>query len=88
MDTDTPAGKLVLTVMAGLAEMERSLIAARVTAGLARARLHRKTLGRPALAPSVKRKIKQLGARGVSWRKTAAQCGGSLSTVQRVMAQG
>ena len=88
MDTDTPAGKLVLTVMAGLAEMERSLIRERVKAGLVRARQRGKTLGRPSLAPSVKRKIKQLRAQGVSWRKTAVQCGVSLSTVQRVMAQG
>jgi len=37
-DTTTPHGKLILTVLAGLAEFERSLIMARTQAGIEKAR--------------------------------------------------
>ena len=47
MDTSTPAGKMVFTVLAAVAELERSLIAERVRAGLRNARAKGKRLGRP-----------------------------------------
>jgi DNA invertase Pin-like site-specific DNA recombinase len=46
-DTTTAHGKLILTVLAGLAEFERSLIVARTQAGIARARELGVTFGRP-----------------------------------------
>jgi DNA invertase Pin-like site-specific DNA recombinase len=45
VDTRTTTGKLILTVLAGVAEMERSFIQERVTAGLAQARAAGKQLG-------------------------------------------
>ncbi len=45
-DTTTPQGKLVFTIMAGLAEFESALISERVTAGMERARAEGKHLGR------------------------------------------
>jgi DNA invertase Pin-like site-specific DNA recombinase len=47
MDTTTPAGKMVFTVLGAVAELERSLIVDRVRAGLRSARAKGKTLGRP-----------------------------------------
>src|ERR1700732_1113203 len=47
MDTSTPAGKMVFTVLAAVAELERSLIVERVKAGLRNARAKGKQLGRP-----------------------------------------
>jgi DNA invertase Pin-like site-specific DNA recombinase len=47
MDTSTPAGKMVFTVLGAVAELERSLIVERVRAGLRNARARGKTLGRP-----------------------------------------
>jgi DNA invertase Pin-like site-specific DNA recombinase len=38
MDTSTPAGKMVFTVLGAVAELERSLIVERVRAGLRNAR--------------------------------------------------
>ena len=38
VDTSTPTGKMVFTVLGALAELERSLIAERVRAGLRNAR--------------------------------------------------
>jgi putative DNA-invertase from lambdoid prophage Rac len=41
------AGKLLVTMLAAVAEMERDLIVERTQAGLARAKAEGKTLGRP-----------------------------------------
>src|SRR6201993_2128489 len=47
LDTTTPTGKMVFTVLGAVAELERSLIAERVRAGLRNARAKGKRLGRP-----------------------------------------
>src|SRR5579859_6977569 len=47
MDTSTPAGKMVFTVLGAVAELERSLIVERVKAGLRNAKAKGRTLGRP-----------------------------------------
>lgn len=46
IDTSTPAGRLVFTVLAAVAELERELIRERVRLGIARARRRGKRLGR------------------------------------------
>src|SRR6195256_1327611 len=55
LDTSTPAGKLVFTVLGAVAELERSLTVERVKAGLRNARAKGKTLGRPRVAVDVVR---------------------------------
>src|SRR6266511_4040228 len=47
IDTTTPAGKLVFTICGAIATFERTLIQARVKAGLERAGKAGKRLGRP-----------------------------------------
>src|SRR6201998_1435791 len=47
LDTTTPAGKMVFTVLGAVAELERALIAERVRAGLRNARAKGRRLGRP-----------------------------------------
>jgi len=49
IDTSTPAGRMVFTVLGAVAELERSLIGERVRAGLRNARAKGKVLGRPPL---------------------------------------
>jgi DNA invertase Pin-like site-specific DNA recombinase len=46
-DLTSSAGKLLLTMLAAVAEMERDLLIERTQAGLARARSEGKVLGRP-----------------------------------------
>src|ERR1700674_5833966 len=50
MDTTTPTGKMIFTVLGAVAELERSLIAERVRAGLRNARAKGKKLRRPRVA--------------------------------------
>jgi DNA invertase Pin-like site-specific DNA recombinase len=47
IDTSTPTGKMIFTVLGAVAELERSLIAERVRAGLRNARAKGRKLGRP-----------------------------------------
>lgn len=48
LDLASAAGKLMLTMLAAVAEMERDLLVERTQAGLARAKAQGKSLGRPA----------------------------------------
>src|SRR5262249_19240884 len=47
IDTSTPMGKMVFTILGSVAELERSMIVERVRAGLRNARAKGKRLGRP-----------------------------------------
>ena len=49
IDTSTPTGKMVFTVLASVSELERSLIGERVRAGLRNAKARGMRLGRPPL---------------------------------------
>src|SRR5215510_5481999 len=47
IDTSTPMGKMIFTVLGAVAELERNLIKERVHMGISRARKEGKQLGRP-----------------------------------------
>jgi DNA invertase Pin-like site-specific DNA recombinase len=79
VDTSTPAGKLVFTVLGAVAELERCLIAERVRAGIRNARAKGKRLGRPPSRVSVC-EIQRLRAQGASWRAVGAALGVSAAT--------
>jgi len=83
VDTTTPAGKMVFTVLGAVAELERSLIAERVRAGLRNARAKGKRLGRPRVAVDSAR-IGHLRAQGLSWATIAAELGIGEGTVYRL----
>jgi DNA invertase Pin-like site-specific DNA recombinase len=68
IDTSTPVGRMVFTILGSVAELERSLIVERVKAGLRNARAKGKRLGRPRKVLPDSR-IASLRARGCSWRK-------------------
>jgi DNA invertase Pin-like site-specific DNA recombinase len=88
LDTSTPAGKLVFTVLGAVAELERSLIVERVKAGLRNARAKGKCLGRPKKILDTKR-IAALRAKGIGWKRIAAEMGvGGVGTIYRVALEG
>jgi DNA invertase Pin-like site-specific DNA recombinase len=80
VDTSTPTGRMIFTVLGAVAELERSLIAERVRAGLRNARAKGKRLGRPRVSVDAAR-IARLRASGASWPKIAAELGVSVGTV-------
>lgn len=80
VDTSTPTGKMVFTVLGAVAELERNLIVERVRAGLRHARSKGKRLGRP--RKHVERStILSMRSAGQSWRHIARQLGLSVGKV-------
>lgn len=87
LDTATPAGRMVFTVLGAVAELERSLIAERVRAGLRNARAKGKRLGRPRAIVDASR-IGRLREAGRTVREIAMELGYSRSLVHKTLANG
>ena len=86
IDTSTPTGKMVFTVLGAVAELERSLIAERVRAGVRNARAKGKQLGRPRTDVDADQ-IARLRASGASWREIEKQLAVSARTARRIAAE-
>ncbi len=84
LDTTTPGGKALFQLMGVFAEFERSMIAERVRAGLARAKDEGKRLGRPRVARDLEARILAALKAGGSIRTVADKFGINPSTVQRI----
>jgi len=84
MDTITPAGRMVFTVLGAVAELERSLIVERVRAGIRNARAKGKRLGRPRRVVDSS-KITRLRAQGLSWAQIREETGISATTASRAV---
>jgi DNA invertase Pin-like site-specific DNA recombinase len=82
MDTSTPTGKMIFTVLGAVAELERSLIAERVRAGIRNARAKGKKLGRPQAAVTDSR-LRELLDKNLSFAAIGKQLGCSAATVCR-----
>jgi DNA invertase Pin-like site-specific DNA recombinase len=81
IDTSSPMGKAMFTVISAIAEFERSLISERVRAGIAKSRAQGKPHGRPRTDPQTIKKIKRLRRQGQSLNQIARKIGVSHQTV-------
>jgi DNA invertase Pin-like site-specific DNA recombinase len=84
IDTTTPTGRMVFTIIGALAEFEKNLIRERVVAGLQAAKKRGKVLGRPRVAVDIQRAL-QLRREGRSWRITAKTLGVKTTTLRRAI---
>lgn len=84
IDTSTPAGGLVLTMMAGLARFERQLLRERQRRGIDAARARGKHLGRPALLTSTHA---QLASRRLLAGETLAAIAGEWRVSERTLSR-
>src|SRR4029453_12236349 len=84
-DTTTPHGRLMLTVLGGLAEFERERILARTGDGRARAKVRGVKFGRPtALTPHQRAEALQRLARGEAQADVARTFNVSQATISRL----
>src|SRR6266403_4175171 len=83
IDTSTPMGKMVFTILGSVAELERSMIVERVKAGLRNAKVKGKKLGRPRVVVD-RSKIAVLRKEGLSWAGIAERLGVGEGTVYRM----
>jgi DNA invertase Pin-like site-specific DNA recombinase len=85
-DTTTPHGKLMTTLLAGIAEFERSLILARTSEGRARAKARGVHMGRPsALNRDQQREALARVANGEAQTEIARTFGVSHTTIMRLV---
>ncbi|PYT47633.1 MAG: resolvase [Acidobacteria bacterium] len=84
IDTSTPVGKMVFTILGSVAEMERQMIVERVRAGLRNAVAKGKKLGRPRVYVDCRR-IRSQRSAGVSWRAIAKEMGVGVPTLYRAV---
>src|SRR5262249_9788627 len=86
-DTTTPHGRLMLTVLGGLAEFERELIPARTGEGRKRAKDHGVKFGRPtALPPQQRQEALQRLGKGEGQADVARSFNVSQATISRLAA--
>jgi len=84
-DTTTPHGRLLLTVLGGLAEFERELIKARTSEGRTRAKARGVKMGRrPKLTPYQRREALRRRVQGEPVREIARTSNVSHSTISRL----
>ena len=83
IDTSTPIGKMVFTILGAVAELERSLIRERVQAGVDRAKKEGKKLGRPRALVDEEKVWDEL-QRGISLRQLAIHTGVARGTLQNI----
>ncbi len=88
MDTATPTGRLIYTVVAGLAEFERDTLSLRTKEGMAAARRRGVRLGRPRVLDDnavaiIKRRLES--SPSVSVANVAASLGCSRHTIYRAL---
>jgi DNA invertase Pin-like site-specific DNA recombinase len=86
-DTTTPHGRLMLTVLGGLAEFERELIRARTGDGRTRAKARGVRFGRPTvLTPHQRAEALERLAQGEAQADLARSYGASQATISRLAA--
>src|SRR4029077_19635360 len=85
-DTSTPVGRLMTTVMGGIAEFERELIRSRCEEGIARAKAKGTTFGRKAkLDVGQRRTIAERYGEGETMAELALEYNVSEPTIWRVL---
>lgn len=85
MDTQTPTGKLMLTVLGGIAQFEREIMLERQREGVAKAKAAGKYKGRKPIATHRRQEVVRLVTGGMSKAGVARQLGIGEATVYRIL---
>jgi DNA invertase Pin-like site-specific DNA recombinase len=87
LDTSTPAGRAMFSMLSVFAEFERAILRERIMAGLARSKAQGKRSGRPALDPAKVDRIKAMLTSGSSINATSKAVKAGVGTVHRLKQQ-
>jgi DNA invertase Pin-like site-specific DNA recombinase len=85
LDTSTPTGKLMLTVLGGIAEFEREIMLERQREGIAKAKAEGKYKGRKPTAMAKADEVRKLQGEGVGATEIAQRLGIGRASVYRVL---
>jgi DNA invertase Pin-like site-specific DNA recombinase len=87
MDTQTPTGKLILTLLGGISQFEREIMLERQREGIAKAKAEKKYKGRKPLADEKRAQVLQLADQGTARDRIAEQVGIGVASVYRILAK-
>jgi len=87
LNTGNATGRLVLTVLAGIAEFERSLMLERQRAGIAKAKAEGKYRGRAPTARAKAGEVRALKAEGVTPAEIVRRTGISRASLYRILGE-
>jgi DNA invertase Pin-like site-specific DNA recombinase len=91
IDTTSPTGRLLLTILAAVAEFERGLISERVREGMVNARRKGARIGRPTaiarpeVASQLKEVLAELAAGAISKREACRRLKVGMATLERIL---
>ncbi len=86
MDTQTPTGRLMLTVLGGIAQFEREMMLERQQEGIAKAKAEGKYRGRKPVSTDKRDSVLQLAASGATKAQIARELQIGQATVYRILA--
>ena len=87
VDTQSPTGRLMLTMFGAFAQFERELSRVRMTEGIEKAKREGRYKGRAPTARAKLPAIRQLAAQGISPTKIASELNISRASVYRLLAE-
>jgi DNA invertase Pin-like site-specific DNA recombinase len=87
LDTTTPTGKLMLTMLGAIAEFERELMLERQREGIAKAKAAGKYKGRKPTVLTQAKRIVELAEQGKKKAEIAEELNVGLSSVYRILAE-
>lgn len=85
MDTNTPTGKLMLTVLGAIAQFEREIMLERQREGIAKAKMEGKYKGRKPISLDRKQEVLRLVENGISKANVAKELKIGEATVYRIL---
>ncbi|MCE6960247.1 recombinase family protein [Cereibacter sphaeroides] len=85
IDTATPTGKLMLTILGGVAEFERAIMLERQREGIAKAKAEGKYKGRKPTARAQADQVQRLKAEGLGASEIAEKLGIGRASVYRII---
>jgi DNA invertase Pin-like site-specific DNA recombinase len=83
IDTSSPLGKAMFTIVSAIAELERNILLERVRAGLKRAKENGAILGRPRRLDLDVKELQKMRKKGLSFRQIAKQVKACPGTVYK-----
>jgi DNA invertase Pin-like site-specific DNA recombinase len=86
IDTGTPTGKLMLTILGGIAQFEREIMLERQREGIAKAKVAGKYKGRKPTAMARSKEVLEMHSTGFGATKIAMKLGIGRASVYRILA--
>ena len=85
IDTSSPLGKAIFTIVSAIAELERNIIIERVRAGIRRAKENGKRLGRPKRLNLNVEELQKMRDQGLSFKKIGEKVKACPATIYKTL---